>query len=134
METVIISSKNFEKDIDMSLKLTEEYAKSINPSSVKILTYTDGSVAAYFSRNGVKEETSDVDTEKIFYIGYNADAETVIKTLNSVMEISWEGLILSRPYITTAGNLTVAFAVAAEPEDTGDDDDYDDDDDEAEEE
>ena len=134
MKTVLLLSKDYENMIAFSLAITGEYQKSVRPSAVKILTYEDGSIGAYFGREDIREVPVSESPKKHFYASTNENAEEQIKELNDVMNNTFEGMRVSKPFITANGNNTVVFVVGEVVETDDDDDDYDDDDDEAEEE
>lgn len=134
MKTVLLLSKNYNSMIEFSLAITGEYQKSVRPSAVKVLTYADGSIGAYFGREDIREVPLDETPKKHFYASSMDDAEKQIEELNNVMNNTFEGMRLSKPFITANGNNTVVFLVGEVIETDDDDDDYDDDDEDAEEE
>ncbi len=127
MKTVMLLSRDYEDYINFSLAITKEYMRSVRPSAVKVLTYTDGTIGMYFGREDVREIGIDETPTKQFYVSSMEDAAKQIEELNNVMNNSFDGMRVSKPYITTNGNNTVVFVVAEVIKNYDDEDEYEDD-------
>ncbi len=117
MLTNILLSKDFGNDMKaFSIALTSKYALSLRPSAIKILTYSDGTFAAYWGSKGERQTDEVGEVSKYFYVNSGEDARAVIDALNDFIANQPETTKISKPYIASAGELTVVFLAIEDTE------------------